>query len=359
MSNFPELSIVVPLYNEQGSLPLLLENLFQQQGVDFELILSDGGSSDGTGELLEAAAQQNESIRIVRGTKGRGRQLNRGAACARGKWMLFLHADSLFEHSSALRRALDQLLIAAERTSAVFVAGHFSLRFDSPGAGAYYHLECKARLDRPGCTHGDQGFLMHRDLFGQVGPFDETLPVMEDTLLAEKIRAAGRWVLLEPVLVTSARRFEIEGLRERQTLSALMMNFAHIGWLDFFNAAPQVYPEQDRGERLDLLPFLLLIRSLLGQLSYGRGFDLWWKTGRYVRDNLWQFFFALDSRSAYRRGDQVGCGELRWLGRYERFFRPVLGCRFMILPVALAVRLWFALMLLRLRASSSSRSSNP
>lgn len=86
-----------------------------------------------------------------------------------------------------------------------------------------------------------------------------SLPLLEDTRVAEKIRQAGAWILLPAEIRTSARRFEIEGLYERQLLSALLMNVAAIGWEAFFGAAPGIYRRQDRTQRLQLLPFLAKI----------------------------------------------------------------------------------------------------
>jgi hypothetical protein len=72
----------------------------------------------------------------------------------------------------------------------------------------------------------------------KLGGFDETLELLEDNRFAEAVRKEGGWLLLPAEIVTSARRFETEGLAERQTLNALLMNFAAIGWDAFFRLAP-------------------------------------------------------------------------------------------------------------------------
>src|ERR1700674_5517741 len=81
------------------------------------------------------------------------------------------------------------------------------------------------RHGRRECTHGDQGFLLRRGFFNAVGPFEESLPMLAETRFAEAVRNRGEWLLLPAEIQTSARRFEIEGLRERQTLNAIITNF--------------------------------------------------------------------------------------------------------------------------------------
>jgi len=228
-----QLSIIIPLLNEAESLPALLDDLGRQEGIPFEVILVDGGSVDDTADLAaKRSAESPFPCRVLQSAKGRGRQLNAGAAAARGDLLLFLHADSAFADPQALQRGVAALAAAREARGHTRVAGHFALRFarssDEPSF-AYAYYQAKARLDRPECTHGDQGFLLHRDFFAAVGPFDETLPLLEDTRLAERIRREGEWLLLPAEIATSARRFESEGLYPRQALNAVIMNFATPG----------------------------------------------------------------------------------------------------------------------------------
>ena len=77
-------------------------------------------------------------------------------------------------------------------------------------------------------TNGDQGFLMCRSYFKELGGFNTDLPFLEDQDLAERIRSDGRWVTLPGVLQTSARRFETEGFHRRYILMAIMMGWATI-----------------------------------------------------------------------------------------------------------------------------------
>jgi rSAM/selenodomain-associated transferase 2 len=323
----PELSVIVPVLNEAAAIAALLDSLARQEKVAMEVILSDGGSTDGT---PEAAARHDAAgdlrLRILTGPPGRARQLNLGAAEARGATLLFLHADSLFTDPLAFREGLDRLAAAIEVRGNDRVAGRFALRFirqDSAPSAGYYHFECKARLNRPECIHGDQGFLMRRTFFDAAGPFSPDFPMLAETQLADTVHAAGEWLLLPAEIMTSARRFETEGLRERQTINAIIMNFAAARWLTFFRELPHIYRNRHDDGPLRLQPMLRDIARLMGELPPGERFRLWYATGRYVRDNAWQLALARDTRNNFRRGLPPGTGSLPLLHAYDRFLNPL------------------------------------
>jgi len=345
--NKTELSIIVPVFNETETLPELFAMLAAQREVVLEVILSDGGSTDGTVDRVEKLAEEASFVtEVVQGERGRGRQLNAGARTARGETLLFLHADSSLTDPLALRRSLDALSAAVPGRGADRVAGHFALRFhrrDESPSLAYRYYEFKARLDRPGCTHGDQGFLLRRGFFRDVGPFDESLPLLEDTRLAEKIRSEGRWQLLPAEIRTSARRFETEGLYERQLLNALIMNFADIGWEAFFRAVPGIYRRQDGAGRLRLHPFLSEIRGLLRSLPWRERCRLWYGTGRFVRANAWQLALALDVRRHFRRGVPFEEMTTSVLDIFDRWFDRLTDHPPGRLAASALVRCWFFL----------------
>ena len=100
----PELSIVIPTLNEAFALPLLLEDLARQQGVAFEVIVTDGGSSDATCQCAHALFASGGLMGACHvGPSGRGRQMNAGASLANSEWLLFLHADSRLGDTHQLR----------------------------------------------------------------------------------------------------------------------------------------------------------------------------------------------------------------------------------------------------------------
>ena len=342
----PDLAIIIPTLNEAEALPALLADLACQQGLTFEVVIADGGSTDATCRIADEVFASGR----LRGTylvvpSGRGRQLNAGAAVACANWLLFLHADSRLHDVNLLRNALEFMRRHQQLQVSDAAAGHFPLRFDSPAGAREPGLcfyEVKARLGRPGCIHGDQGMLMTSSFFRDVGPFRQDLPVLEDTSLAEAIRSAGHWLLLPGELVTSSRRFQVEGLRERQTLNALMMNFLAIGWLDFFARAPDIYRQQDRTRTLQLLPFFRLIKTLLDSLPLRRRWDIWMATGTYVRSQAWQLGLALDCRKACRHAGEITLLPGAWLNFFDRCFDPLTNHGPGRFVTALLVMAWFS-----------------
>lgn len=320
----PELSVIVPILNERSILPELLANLASQNDITLELLLSDGGSTDGSMELARRLAPTLPFPLItITAEKGRGRQMNAAVEVSSGTCLLFLHADSLIEDPRALRTALDVLATRIAEKGNETVAGRFSLRFHrsvaEPSFG-YYFYESKARLNRCDCIHGDQGFLLRKSYFAEIGPLDDRIPQVAETRLAEKIRSTGEWLVFPSAILTSARRFETEGLRERQTLNAILMNFAAMGWEIPFRELPHLYRSQDQSERLRLFPLLAGIDRLIAKLPTPERRRLWLETGRYVRGNAWQIPFALDCRFNFRRGLPPGEGSTPLLAIHDRCF---------------------------------------
>ena len=319
-----DLSIIVPLLNDSGELSEFFATLSAQRSIKFELLICDGGSPDGGRELAdELGLKSSFACRVIDGERGRARQMNAGARCALAPTLLFLHVDSRFDDEYALQSALQTLNDDITTTGSERIAGHFPLHFrrqtDEPSL-PYSYYSCKARLDRSGCTHGDQGFLLRASYFDSVGPFDEQVSVLEDTRLADKIRRDGCWLLLPAEITTSARRFEMEGLYERQILNLLIMNFAAIGWDDFFCEARDIYRSQDRVGQLQLLPFIELILQMTARMNWRERWALWYRTGCYVRPQAWQIALYFDVRRNFHQGLSVAQYRLRHLERFDGYW---------------------------------------
>ncbi len=250
----PQLAVIIPTLNEADCLPSLLQQLREQQGLDLELIVTDGGSSDDTSRIAT-----DYGARWLATETGRGRQMNRGAAQARAPLLLFLHADSALTSPSQLAEALAVLQQAWDRLGHQRVAGHFRLRFrrSQPGRElAYRYYEEKSALNRAECTNGDQGCLLAGRFFEELGGFDESLGFLEDQRLAERIRRQGRWITLPGTLVTSARRFEVEGLGRRMLLSTLIMTAHAIGLHEFFQRSASALPQSGPHRKASAGPLL-------------------------------------------------------------------------------------------------------
>jgi rSAM/selenodomain-associated transferase 2 len=338
----PELSIIVPILNEEEQLRCLLTDLVRQRHVDFEVILSDGGSLDNPAAVVaEYERFCGYPISLHVGERGRGRQLNAGISKARSRWLLLLHVDSRFADQMALRRGLDVM----KDFGSNLVAGRFPLCFrHSAGRAAkagYYYYEWKARLPREEAIHGDQGFLLSRETFQRVGHFRENLPVMEDTDFAERLRRIGDWKLLPCEISTSARRFETEGLWQRQLLNALIMCFRTIGWEDFFGDVISVYRQQGTGGTLQLRPFFRQVKRSMKRLPFKQRLGIWYRSGSYVRGHAWQLAFALDAKRAFKKGLPPGEGKMRLVNLLEPVYNLLTNNPPGHLAATLLLWLWF------------------
>ncbi len=195
----PALSIVVPVLNEAAGLTATLHALapFRQRGA--EVIVVDGGSADTTVALAQPLADQ-----VLTGPRGRARQMNAGAAQARGDVLLFLHADT------QLPPAADALVAQALAAGAMW--GRFDVRIEGRApllrvVAALMNL----RSRHTGIATGDQALFVRRAVFDRVQGFPDQ-PLMEDIELSHRLLRVGPPACLRQRVVTSGRRWEQRGV---------------------------------------------------------------------------------------------------------------------------------------------------
>ncbi|MCW8842645.1 MAG: TIGR04283 family arsenosugar biosynthesis glycosyltransferase [Rhodobacteraceae bacterium] len=193
------LSVVMPVLNGETVLGPCLAALYEgvQAGLIRELIVVDGGSEDRSVEIAQEAGAQVLEL----DAPSRGGQLRSGCAAAQGAWLLVLHADTILEEgwSEAVAAHLSKPY-----------AGYFRLGFDDTGGAARWvagWANLRARVF--GLPYGDQGLLIERRLYEQVGGYAD-IPLMEDVAIA---RALGRRRLgaLDALAVTSAEKYRQQG----------------------------------------------------------------------------------------------------------------------------------------------------
>ncbi len=338
------LSIIIPCLNEAEHIPKLLHCLNQQHCfLRFEVLLVDGGSRDET--LLMASKlkhQLNYDLRLLSSRPGRATQMNYGAHQAKGADLLFLHSDSILLASDSLQKAAKHM--QQKRKQNKNIAGHFALRFKrdhATNAVAYYFYEAKTHLNKQDTINGDQGFWLSKHFLNQLHGFDESLAFMEDARLAEKVFKQGEWTTLPALLQTSARRFETEGLKQRQVLNALLCAFNYIGMTNYFNQAGSAYCSQLHTKQLDLHPFFKLAHQVSFEYGFITALTRWYRTGKYVASNAWQLAFALDCRKNQAMGLPPGEGELSNWRIYKKTARYVVESRFGYGVTAILTFLWF------------------
>jgi rSAM/selenodomain-associated transferase 2 len=226
MSSFM-ISIIIPTYNEEKALPHTLRELFDQSG-DYEVLVVDGGSIDRTLAVLAEFGFQNPSPltphpsrKVLAAPKGRAAQMNVGAKCARGEWLLFLHADTQLP-LGALQR-----LNEMEEDQTV-QAGGFMHRFSSDD----WRLKFISFMDNFRCIrshiiYGDQALFVRRALFEQLGGFPEQ-PILEDVAFCEKLIKRTTPLLLPSPVITDSRKFVQMGIwRSFVRVLAIIL---HVEW---------------------------------------------------------------------------------------------------------------------------------
>ncbi|RVU49307.1 TIGR04283 family arsenosugar biosynthesis glycosyltransferase [Rubrivivax rivuli] len=192
------LSIVLPALNEATGIAATLQALAPLRAVGHEVIVVDGGSTDGTAALAAPRAS-----RVVESERGRARQMNAGAAVATGEVLLFLHADT------RLPAGADAAITAALQRGARWG------RFDVHIEGRSRWLPVVARLMNwrsrlTGIATGDQALFIETPLFRELGGY-APLPLMEDIELCTRLRAFGHPACLRERVTTSGRRWDSRG----------------------------------------------------------------------------------------------------------------------------------------------------
>jgi rSAM/selenodomain-associated transferase 2 len=206
----PVISLIIPTFDEAATIGPLLAYLRPELDGATELLVVDGGSTDPTPRLAaEAGARVWQSPR-----KGRAAQLNHGAAQAGGAILYFLHADSYPPPGflADIRRAV----------AAGAGAGCYRLVFDN----GHWFLRLSGWLTRLPLTlfrFGDQSLFVEKELFMRVGGYREDLLVMEDQEIVARLRRAAPFRLLPRVVVTSARKYLVNGVFRLQGIFALIV----------------------------------------------------------------------------------------------------------------------------------------
>ncbi len=203
-------TVIVPALNAAAGLAAVLANC-----AGLPVVVVDGGSTDATAAVARAGGAQ-----VVRAPRGRGVQLAAGAAATDGEWLLFLHADT--RPGPGWREALR----AAMRDPAR--AHYFRFALDDPSPEAR-RLERRVawRCRVLALPYGDQGLLIHRALYDQVGGF-RPIPLMEDVDLVRRL-GRRRLAPMAAVALTSAARWRREGWRRRSARNLLCLSLWFLG----------------------------------------------------------------------------------------------------------------------------------
>ena len=190
-SGRPAISIIIPTLNEAESITATMKSAQACTGV--EIIVADGRSSDGTGEVAKGLG-----ARLLTITGGRAKQVNAGAMAASSDVLLFLHGDTRLPGGFD-KQVLNLLTMPGT------VAGAFALGIDGPEIGLRIVEKLanfRSRVFR--MPYGDQAIFLRANLFHSIGGFPE-IPIMEDFVFMQRLKKEGR-VVIAPIAVTTASR---------------------------------------------------------------------------------------------------------------------------------------------------------
>lgn len=214
MSPLEQLDVIIPTLNAASALATTLAAL--PPGV--AVIVSDGGSTDGTSTIAQAAG-----ARVVSGPPGRGRQLAAGAAEATRPWRLFLHADT-----TVSPEGWASIVQHIERPEGRGLAASLRLAIDDPAWQARVIERAVAlRVRLLGLPYGDQGLLIHRDLYDAVGGYPDQ-PLMEDVEIMQRLGRA-RHVVLSGEARTSSARWRRRGWVRQTALNLTCLSLYRMG----------------------------------------------------------------------------------------------------------------------------------
>ncbi len=190
------ISIIIPTLNEAENIATLIEYLIQhsKQAIS-EIIVSDGGSSDDTMQLV----MQTGAKFIKAPKKCRAVQMNYGASVAQGDILYFVHADSLPPVTFAT-----DILAAVEK-------GYDLGRYRTQFAGSNWLLKVNAfftRFDWFVCHGGDQTLFIKTNFFHSIHGYDESLLIMEEYDLTVRAKESGRYKIIPKRALVSARKYE-------------------------------------------------------------------------------------------------------------------------------------------------------
>jgi rSAM/selenodomain-associated transferase 2 len=213
------ISVIIPTYNEASQIQQTIQKIWLHDHAHLikEIIIADGGSTDGTIEkgLSEGVAVHRCSA------KGRAVQMNLGAAEAKGSILYFLHADTIppVGFSTDILRAVQK----------GYIAGCYRLDFD------YQHWFLRAncwftRFNFHCFRFGDQSLFIKTDLFSRCGGFCEKHTVLEDQEIIYRIRKKGKFIVINKRVITSTRKYLDNGIFKTQGIFYLIYAMYQLGF---------------------------------------------------------------------------------------------------------------------------------
>jgi rSAM/selenodomain-associated transferase 2 len=196
--DFLMISVIIPVLNESAHLASTLQSV--QTTAQVEVIVVDGGSSDGTVELA-----RSHGVCVLSSPPGRAAQMNLGATIAQGEVLLFLHGDTRLpaRYDRHIQTVLAQPGVIAGAFDLAIEGSAFGLRWVEWG------VWWRSRLCQ--LPYGDQALFLTAETFHNLGGFSE-LPIMEDFKFVQALKQHGTIAIAAAAVLTSSRRWRNLGV---------------------------------------------------------------------------------------------------------------------------------------------------
>lgn len=196
-----KISVIIPTLNEEECLPKLIPYLQDKSGEIpvHEIIIADGGSTDRTISLSESLGAK--VVHCIE--KGRSAQMNAGASFATGEVLYFVHADTY-----PPKNYVDFI---AQCLSKKGEAGCFTSIFDWPHPFLRF-FNFFSRLPFWFCRGGGQTLFVRKDLFHEMGGYNNEMKIMEEYDFISKLKKKTSFQVICENAVTSARDYKLNGV---------------------------------------------------------------------------------------------------------------------------------------------------
>lgn len=212
-----QLSIIIPTFNEERHLKMLLPYLRNNSsGYLAEIIIVDCGSSDNT---IGVARAHGAKV-ITTDKKGRARQMNLASLEAKGEVLYFVHADTI-PPSGFDKLIIDSIKVGrnAGCFTSIFDWNHPFLRF----------CNFFSRLPFWFCRGGGQTLFVAKHLFNSLKGFDESMTIMEEYELIDRLKTSTKFKIVKKNAITSARDYRENGPFKLQFIYACVFVLYSLG----------------------------------------------------------------------------------------------------------------------------------
>lgn len=190
------LSIIIPTLNEASNIGKLIEHLKKNANGNLcDLIVADGGSTDGTTDIAIAAGAKV----VVCKSQGRACQMNEGAKKSTGEMLYFVHADTVPPASF-----VEDIEAAVNEN---FPIGCFRFKFDSTKRILKFNA-FMTRFDKMYCRGGDQTLFVKRSVFEELEGYKKDFKIMEEYDFIDRARAKYDFKIIPKDVIVSARKYE-------------------------------------------------------------------------------------------------------------------------------------------------------